>query len=149
MAITVSETWEQFTYNCACTATVVPGERKPCTHKNGIGHCLEKKYCPRLKHVAAKVDPEWYKDIVVYYKDHDVAAGELWKDKEWISKWTEEHPGYNFYSSFQKARLYWRSVKGWERKRKQKVRVINWRTTYQNALDMEFNWVKEKAEKLI
>jgi hypothetical protein len=85
---------------------------------------------------------DWKKSFEEYKKQVRKAFIEAIQDKTWMQKQQEYYPGVNIKKSLEKACFnYWATEAGWHNKRSKKTKVINWKTTFGNALAMKENHV--------
>lgn len=103
---------------------------------------------------AHTVDPDtkltydtatWRADYEAYINGHDLAYREMTEDKEWLNRMKYLNPGLDIALSIENAREFWRSKEGWENKKsKRKIKEIDWRSTYRNAIRQPMNRVFEQ-----
>ena len=84
----------------------------------------------------------WREDFEVYKAELRIAYKTLLRDDAWISTQQRFNPSMNIKLSLEKACLnYWATEAAWLRKRKQRIKTINWRQTLTNALSQPQNKV--------
>lgn len=84
----------------------------------------------------------WREDFEVYKAELRMAYKTLLRDDAWISTQRRFNPGMNIALSLEKACVnYWATEAAWHRKRKQRIKTINWRQTLTNALSQPQNKV--------
>jgi hypothetical protein len=85
---------------------------------------------------------DWKKSFEEYKKQVRKAFIEAIQDKTWMQKQQEYYPNVNIKKSLEKACFnYWATEAGWHNKRSKRTKVINWKTTFGNALAMKENHV--------
>lgn len=84
----------------------------------------------------------WREDFEVYKAELRMAYNALLRDDAWISTQQRFNPGMNIALSLEKACVnYWATEAAWLRKRKQRIKTINWRQTLTNSLSQSPNKV--------
>ena len=99
---------------------------------------------PRKGQLAPPVNESktWREDFEVYKAELRMAYKTLLRDDAWISTQQRFNPGMNIALSLEKACVnYWATEAAWHRKRKQRIKTINWRQTLTNALSQPQNKV--------
>jgi len=90
----------------------------------------------------------WRNHLQTYLDQEQAAYDELAEDQAWVADMERLNPGVDIMLTLEKARRFWHSEAGWVKKReRRKVKVINWRTTYENALTQPFNRVWKPREE--
>lgn len=85
---------------------------------------------------------DWKKSFEEYKNQVRKAFIEVIQDKTWMQKQQEYYPNINIKKSLEKACFnYWATEAGWQNKRSKKIKAINWKTTFGNALAMKENHV--------
>lgn len=113
----------------------IPHMENENRNENSINNSLEK----------IQEKPLWKTDFSVYEKQASEAFDRLVQDTEWMAERKKYHPNLDIYLSCEKAfNDFWGQETGWQHKRKSKTNVINWDTTYKNALTLKSNQVYEK-----
>jgi hypothetical protein len=91
-----------------------------------------------------KATPSWKNSYDEYKKEHD-AQKKAFATQEWVSEQKVRFKalGINLdiIASLKKAADFWYREAGWEHKRKEKTKTINWKATYEKALAQSFNQV--------
>lgn len=94
---------------------------------------------------AAETGPpplSWRDDFPAYQTEARMAMERLKTDQEFIAEQQRFYPGIDIGLSLEKAYCnFWGITEGWEHKKKQKSRTINWSSTYKNALSLKSNQV--------
>jgi len=87
--------------------------------------------------------PTWRSSFDVYLADETAAYNALRTDEAWIAKRQEYHPGLDILMSLKKSHDdFWGTVAGWENKKAtRKLKVIDWKRTFVNALSQRMNQV--------
>ena len=84
----------------------------------------------------------WREDFDFYLEQLREAYTILLEDKDWIKQKQSYHPKLNIEKSLEKACVeFWATPAGWEYKKKSKTVVINWKSTFDNALNQKGNKV--------
>jgi len=90
---------------------------------------------PKRKAKPREPPPAWVTDYEAYKKEGWGAILALTKDANWMQKMEEYHPRLNILKSIEKSwNTYWGTEEGWEKKKKVKVRTINWKSTIGRTL---------------
>ena len=85
---------------------------------------------PKPKRKPKEPLPAWMTDYEAYRKEADEAIRALIKDEAWMQKMQQYHPKLDVLLSIEKSwNTFWGTEEGWERKKKAKVRTINWKST--------------------
>jgi hypothetical protein len=90
------------------------------------------------------IDPNlnWKNDFEIYKKELNEAFKELLADKEFILKQEKYNQNLNIELTLEKAiSNYWSTEEAWRKKKKSKIKTINWRNTLTNALSQPLNKV--------
>mgnify|MGYP005879877337 CR=1 FL=1 len=86
--------------------------------------------------------PLWRGDFTVYQAEAKSALEQLKTDQEFIAEQQRFYPGVDIGMSMEKAYCnFWGIPDGWEYKKRQRSRTINWKSTYRNALSLKSNQV--------
>lgn len=92
--------------------------------------------------ISTPQELSWREDFEIYKSGLRMAYKKLIQDDAWISTQQRFYPGMNIALSLEKACVnYWATETGWEHKRKQRTKNINWRNTLTNALSQKQNKV--------
>lgn len=84
----------------------------------------------------------WRGDFTVYQAEAKSALEQLKTDQEFIAEQQRFYPGVDIGMSMEKAYCnFWGIPDGWEHKKRQRSRTINWKSTYRNALSLKSNQV--------
>lgn len=87
----------------------------------------------------------WRENFEKYIEDLNVGVNLLLQDSEWISEREKFHPNLDIKLSIEKGyKDYWGTEAGWQKKKKSKTENINWKTTFNNAID--FNKVYKQRQ---
>ena len=82
-------------------------------------------------------DTSWKKDFKVYLKELRSAYRKLIEDSEFIRTQEKFHPNVDIKLSLEKACTnFWATEAGWIHKKKKRSKIINWKSTLTNAIDM-------------
>ena len=97
----------------------------------------------KAKLIRSENDPKtWREDFEIYKDELRIAYNSLMQDSAWISTQQRFNPHVNIQLSLEKACVnYWATEAAWQRKRKQRIKTINWRQTLTNALSQPQNKV--------
>ena len=86
--------------------------------------------------------PVWKKDFEVYKKELREAYKNLISDDEWIEKQEKFNPGVDIQKSIEKCCVnYWATEAGWKKKKGSKIKSIDWKSTFANAISLPSNRV--------
>jgi len=121
-------------------------EEKSILDNNHKQACDEE--LPLVIEKPKKQIPLWKTDFEVYYKNAKDSLIELLDDKTFISERERYHDGLDIALTLEKSfNDYWGTTVGWDKKKKSKTDVIDWKRTYNNALTLKGNKVWKKINK--
>lgn len=84
----------------------------------------------------------WRDDFEIYKNELRKAYKTLLQDDAWISTQQRFNPNLNIALSLEKACVnFWATEAGWQHKRKQRTKTINWRQTLTNSINSPQNKV--------
>lgn len=84
----------------------------------------------------------WRKEYKIYKKNCLDAYNNLLDDPDWICEQQKYNPNIDIKLTLEKAlNNYWLTEEAWNKKRKQKIKSINWKSTFANALTNKLNRV--------
>lgn len=84
----------------------------------------------------------WKKDFNVYLKELREQYKILLSDKDWIAQQEKFNPGVNILKSIEKCCVnYWATEAGWKKKKSSKIKDIDWKATFANAVSLPQNRV--------
>lgn len=84
----------------------------------------------------------WRTDYDTYLADEEEGYSACIGDPKWLEDMARLNKRVDILLSLEKARRYWRSEEGWDRKKKRRsVKTLNWRLTYENSLSQSWNRV--------
>lgn len=79
----------------------------------------------------------WRNSFEKYKEELNIAVNTLLNDKEWIAEREKFHPKLDIKLSMEKAyRDFWVTEAGWKHKKKSKSNDINWKSTFNSAIEM-------------
>lgn len=79
----------------------------------------------------------WKNDFETYLTELNVAVNTLLLDKEWLKEREKFYPSVDIKLSLEKAyKDFWGTEAGWMHKKKKRAATINWRSTLNNAIEM-------------
>ncbi len=79
----------------------------------------------------------WKKDFNVYLDELREKYKILLEDKEWIVQQEKFNPGIDIQKSIEKSCVnYWATEAGWKKKKSSKIKEIDWKSTFANAISM-------------
>jgi hypothetical protein len=85
--------------------------------------------------------PIWAISFDEYCREGRLALNELSNDKQYVKTLQECYPDMDIIRSLKNAWiLYWGTEEGWNKKRRAKVKKINWKTTYQKSIKINAVW---------
>ena len=88
----------------------------------------------------------WKNDFETYLAQCKRTCQNLANDVQWIADQEEVNPGVDILLTMKKAyQNYWGTEYAWKEKRKKKIKNINWKSTWQNALSQKMNRVYKDA----
>ncbi len=123
---------------------------------SGVEKIEERKIEDTLPLPFPKVKPDnecesisWRNNFKIYLESLRKAFVELTEDIIYISERERYHPGIDIKVSLEKAcKDYWALEAGWKKKKSSKINEIDWKSTFNNALDLKSNQVwKSKEQK--
>lgn len=86
--------------------------------------------------------PGWKNDYEVYLEGLRAEYRKAVADSEWISKQEKFNPGVDIPKSIEKACVnYWATEAGWVKKKRSRIKEIDWRSTFANAVSQKTNRV--------
>lgn len=89
-----------------------------------------------------ELPPVWKKDYQVYLSDLRSAFKKLIADQDWISQQEKFNPGVDIQKSIEKSCVnYWATEGGWKKKKASKIKSIDWKSTFANAISQSMNRV--------
>ena len=84
----------------------------------------------------------WRDDFSIYQSGARSAMEQLKADKQFIEEQQRFYPGVDIGLSLEKAYCnFWGITKGWEHKKRQRSKAIDWKSTFKNALSLKSNQV--------
>lgn len=90
----------------------------------------------------------WKNDFSIYLGECEKSAQQLLSDPGWIAEQEVLNPDVDIRLTMRKACTnYWGTEVAWSKKKRQKIKEINWKLTWQNALSSKMNRVYKRAEK--
>lgn len=91
----------------------------------------------------------WRTDFQIYFNEVSNAFNKLLNDSDFILDRERYHPNLDIPLSLEKAfKDYWSTEKAWKKRKATKSEVLDWKSTFRNALDQKFNQVyKQKGGK--
>jgi len=99
--------------------------------------------------VVVEIEKSWRNNFELYLTDLRKAYKELVIDTAYITERAKYHPGLNIKLSIEKAcKDFWATEAGWKNKKKSKSENIDWKKTFNNALNQNCNrvWLREGEE---
>ena len=91
----------------------------------------------------------WRDDFQIYLKSLRNAYKKFLDDKDYITERERFHPGIDIKLSLEKAcKDFWSKEAGWKKKKNSKTVEIDWKETFNNALDLKSNQVWKTKEQL-
>lgn len=99
------------------------------------------------KGVESEIPPVWKKDFKIYLNELRADYKTLIADTEWISQQEKFNPGVDIQKSIEKSCVnYWATEAGWKKKKGSKIKSIDWKSTFANAVSQPVNRVyKERS----
>ena len=99
------------------------------------------------KIVKIPIVANWRTSFETYRAEEQAAYNALRTDAEWLAGRERYHHALDILLTLEKAhRDFWGTEEGWKYKRRSRSNTINWRRTFENAIDMRSNWVyKQRA----
>lgn len=89
-----------------------------------------------------EVPPVWKKDYQTYLKELRDSFKTLKNDKDWIAQQEKFNPGVDILKSIEKSCVnYWATQAGWKKKKGSKIKQIDWKSTFANAISQPINKV--------
>jgi hypothetical protein len=89
-----------------------------------------------------EIPPVWKKDFNVYLTELREKYRILSSDKDWIIQQEKFNPGVNILKSIEKCCVnYWATEAGWKKKKGSKIKDIDWKATFANAVSLPQNRV--------
>jgi len=86
--------------------------------------------------------PVWKKDFKIYLNELRIEFKQLVSEKEWISQQEKFNPGVDIQKSIEKSCVnYWATEAGWKKKKGSKIKSIDWKSTFANAVSRPTNRV--------
>lgn len=123
-----------------------PAEETPLTRSESTQSKLNEIKVKKEKKDITPLPPEgnereilpvWKKDFNVYLKELRDSYKILIADKEWISQQEKFNPGVDIQKSIEKSCVnYWATEAGWKKKKSSKIKAIDWKSTFANAISM-------------
>lgn len=90
---------------------------------------------------------EWKKDYQVYLDGLRQAYKEILKDEDWIEKQQGYYPKIDIQKTLLKScENFWATEGGWKNKKNARIKEINWKLTFANALSQKINHVYGNTE---
>jgi uncharacterized protein YdaU (DUF1376 family) len=125
------------------------GKKIDDIHMNNICNThvihMENENDNRIGIDCIKEKPLWKTSFPEYEKQIGEAYDGLIANAEWLQERKKYHPNLDIRLSMEKAfNDFWGQEAGWIHKKKSKTDVINWDTTFKNALTLKGNQVYEK-----
>lgn len=95
----------------------------------------------------SEIPPVWKKDFKIYLNELRTDYKTLIADSEWISQQEKFNPGVDIQKSIEKSCVnYWATEAGWKKKKGSKIKSIDWKSTFANAISQPINRVyKERT----
>lgn len=95
----------------------------------------------------SEIPPVWKKDFKIYLNELRTDYKTLIADSEWISQQEKFNPGVDIQKSIEKSCVnYWATEAGWKKKKGSKIKSIDWKSTFANAIPQPMNRVyKERS----
>lgn len=95
----------------------------------------------------SEIPPVWKKDFKVYLEDLRTDYKRITAEKDWISQQEKFNPGVDIQKSIEKSCVnYWATETGWKKKKGSKIKSIDWKSTFANAVSQPMNRVyKDRA----
>lgn len=79
----------------------------------------------------------WRGSFEKYIEDLNIAVNLLLQDNDWILEREKFHPNLDIKLSMEKAyKDFWGTEAGWKHKKKSKVLDINWKSTFNSAIEL-------------
>lgn len=119
---------------------VITNDKIPITSKES----KESKEDPPLppKGDESEIPPVWKKDFEVYKQELRNEYKRLVADQEWIIQQEKFNPGVDIVKSIDKCCVnYWATEAGWKKKKGSKIKSIDWKSTFANAISQSMNRV--------
>jgi predicted transcriptional regulator len=88
----------------------------------------------------------WRDDFDVYTEYVKFGFNEAVEDKSFYNNLEEIHKDVDVKETIRKIYKYWCSYAGYERKKKGRSKVINWKSTISNGFNQEWNIVEKKKD---
>lgn len=89
-----------------------------------------------------EIPPVWKKDFKVYLEDLRNDYKRITAEKDWISQQEKFNPGVDIQKSIEKSCVnYWATEAGWKKKKGSKIKSIDWKSTFANAVSQPMNRV--------
>lgn len=86
--------------------------------------------------------PVWKKNFEVFLEELRSEYKKIIADKEWILKQEKFNPGVDIQKSIEKSCVnYWATEGGWKKKKGSKIKSIDWKSTFANAVSLKQNRV--------
>lgn len=86
--------------------------------------------------------PVWKKDFNTYLNEIREAFKTLKSDNVWIAQQEKFNPGVDILKSIEKSCVnYWATEAGWKKKKGSKIKQIDWKSTFANAVTQSMNKV--------
>jgi len=93
-------------------------------------------------------EKNWKTDFEIYKKELQTEFEKLISDTSYIFERENYHPGLDIIKSLEKAfNDFWNTEAGWKNKKQSRIKEIDWRATFNNALSLKFNQVWKKNEQ--
>lgn len=87
----------------------------------------------------------WRTNFGIYEKEVSDAFDGLLEDREWLEERQRYHPNLDLPLSLEKAyNDFWGIEAGWKHKKAKRIKTIDWKATFANALSMKGNQVYKK-----
>lgn len=88
------------------------------------------------------IPPVWKKDYKTYLKELRDSFKTLKNDNDWITQQEKFNPGVDILKSIEKSCVnYWATEAGWKKKKGSKIKQIDWKSTFANAVSLPQNRV--------
>lgn len=84
----------------------------------------------------------WKKDFQTYLNELREAFKKITADSKWIKQQETFNPGVDILKSIEKSCVnYWATEAGWKKKKGTKIKQIDWKSTFGNAVSQSMNRV--------
>lgn len=88
------------------------------------------------------IEKTWKDDIEIYKEELRSAYRSAIADTEWIKKQESFNPGVDIKKTMEKSCVnFWAVEAGWIHKKKKRINVIDWRSTFANSISQKSNKV--------